>query len=163
MSWALCASWVTTANRDPFGKASSLLWPSAWWPALLLYAVGLEMEGATEQIFEGVTMLWPAAILTWMIFWMQTQGRRINRGCRTGIARRSAAWVAIRAIGPCSAWPSLLSYEGIETALFLTATTFTAERAGRPADALPGLNAPRPSDTLVCHHPPVERQALLPG
>ena len=51
--------------------------------ALALYAVGAQLEGAAEEIFEGVTMLAAAVILTWMIFWMQRwphQGRAREQG-----------------------------------------------------------------------------------
>ena len=47
--------------------------------AVLLNIIGAEFEGAGEQIFEAVTMLFAAAILTWMIFCMQKQGRQIQK------------------------------------------------------------------------------------
>ena len=110
--------------------------------ALLLYAVGLKMEGAAEQIFEGVTMLLAAAILTWMIFWMQTQGRRINRELETGVRQ------AVSGMGGNKGHWALFSVafiavlrEGIETALFLTATTFTAGGQATLLGALLGLSA----------------------
>ncbi len=110
--------------------------------ALLLYAVGLKMEGSAEQIFEGVTMLLAAAILTWMIFWMQTQGRRINRELETGVRQ------AVSGMGGNKGHWALFSVafiavlrEGIETALFLTATTFTAGGQATLLGALLGLSA----------------------
>lgn len=109
--------------------------------ALLLYAVGLKMEGAAEQIFEGVTMLLAAAILTWMIFWMQTQGRRINQELETGVRQ------AVSGMGGNKGHWALFSVafiavlrEGIETALFLTATTFTAGGQATLLGALLGLS-----------------------
>ena len=109
--------------------------------ALLLYAVGLKMEGSAEQIFEGVTMLLAAAILTWMIFWMQTQGRRINRELETGVRQ------AVSGMGGNKGHWALFSVafiavlrEGIETALFLTATTFTAGGQATLLGALLGLS-----------------------
>jgi len=107
--------------------------------ALALYAVGMELEGAAEQIFEGVTMLLAAGILTWMIFWMQTQGRRINRELETGVRQ------AITGLG--SHWALFgvafvaVMREGIETALFLTAATFTAGGQATLLGALGGLIA----------------------
>ncbi|MGB4802399.1 MAG: FTR1 family protein [Anaerolineae bacterium] len=110
--------------------------------ALLLYAVGLKMEGSAEQIFEGVTMLLAAAILTWMIFWMQTQGRRINRELETGVRQ------AVSGMGGNKGHWALFSVafiavlrEGIETALFLTATTFTVGGQATLLGALLGLSA----------------------
>src|SRR3972149_389308 len=38
-------------------------------------AVGAELEGRAEQIFEGVTMFLAVGVLTWMIFWMRFQAR----------------------------------------------------------------------------------------
>ena len=112
--------------------------------ALLLYAVGLKMEGAAEQIFEGVTMLLAAAILTWMIFWMQTQGRRINRELETGVRQ---AVSGMGGMGGNEGHWALFSLafiavlrEGIETALFLTAATFTAGGQATLLGALLGLS-----------------------
>ena len=107
--------------------------------AVALYAVGAELEGAAEQIFEGVTMLLAAGILTWMIFWMQTQGRRINQELETGVRQ------AITGMG--SHWALFgvaffaVMREGIETALFLTAATFTAGGQATLLGALGGLIA----------------------
>lgn len=42
--------------------------------AVGLVAAGIELEGRTEQIFEGVMLLLAASFLTGMIFWMQRQG-----------------------------------------------------------------------------------------
>ena len=105
--------------------------------ALALYVVGAEMEGAAEQIFEGVTMLLAAGILTWMIFWMQTQGRRINRELETGVRQ------AVTGMGSHWALFGVAFFavvrEGIETALFLTAATFTAGGQATLLGALLGL------------------------
>jgi len=43
--------------------------------ALALNWLGMEFEGTGEMLFEGLTMLLAAGILTWMIFWMRRQGR----------------------------------------------------------------------------------------
>lgn len=107
--------------------------------ALALYAVGVELEGAAEQIFEGVTMLLAAGILTWMIFWMQTQGRRISQQLESGVRQ------AISGMGGHWALFSIafvaVVREGIETALFLTAATFTAGGMATLVGALLGLAA----------------------
>lgn len=39
--------------------------------AIALNVLGAEFEGPAEQAFEGLMMLFAAAVLTWMIFWMQ--------------------------------------------------------------------------------------------
>ena len=51
----------------PVGMILSLLL------AGVLFQAGLELEGAREELFEAVTMLLAAGILTWMVFWMQNQ------------------------------------------------------------------------------------------
>jgi len=98
---------------------------------LALNALGVAFEGRGEEIFEGVAMLLAAGVLTWMIFWMQRQGRQIQaelesdvrRATTTGSARAlfSLAFVAV-------------VREGIETVLFLTAASFSAT----PAQTLVG-------------------------
>jgi len=90
---------------------------------LALNALGVAFKGRGEMIFEGVAMLLAAGALTWMIFWMQRQGRQIQAGLerdvRHAVTNRntwalfSLAFVAV-------------VREGIETALFLTAASFGA-------------------------------------
>ncbi len=43
-----------------------------------LNAIGMEFTGQLEEVFEGLAMLLAAAILTWMILWMQRQGGQIQ-------------------------------------------------------------------------------------
>jgi high-affinity iron transporter len=90
---------------------------------LALNALGVAFEGRGEEIFEGVAMLLAAGVLTWMIFWMQRQGREIQADLELDVRR---------AVTEESAW-ALFSLafvavvrEGIETVLFLTAAAFSA-------------------------------------
>ena len=48
--------------------------------AVALTLLGYELKDPAEAVFEGLTMLLAAGILTWMIFWMsrQSQGMRAN-------------------------------------------------------------------------------------
>src|SRR5437867_3489060 len=41
----------------------------------LLFAIGAELAGRAEKLFEGTAMLVAAGLLTWMIFWMRRQAR----------------------------------------------------------------------------------------
>jgi len=98
---------------------------------LALNALGVAFEGRAEEIFEGVAMLLAAGVLTWMIFWMQRQGRQVQAELESNVRR---------AVTTGSAW-ALFSLafvavvrEGIETALFLTAAAFSAT----PAQTLVG-------------------------
>ncbi|MCY7301492.1 MAG: FTR1 family protein [Thermoleophilia bacterium] len=83
---------------------------------IALFAVGAELEGRAEYIFEGSAMLLAAGLLTWMIFWMRSQARtmRTNIEGRVGGALGEGSFFALAAV----AFVGVLR-EGIETALFL--------------------------------------------
>ena len=91
-----------------------------------LNALGLAFEGRGEEIFEGVAMLLAAGVLTWMIFWMQRQGRQIQAEIETNVRQ---------AVTTGSGWALFgLAFvavvrEGIETVLFLTAAALSATPA----------------------------------
>ncbi len=88
-----------------------------------LAAAGGELEGPAEIAFEGVTMMLAAGVLTWMVFWMQSQGRLIRANLERGV-QRAAASGQRRALFSL-AFLAVLR-EGIETALFLTAAALSA-------------------------------------
>lgn len=90
--------------------------------AVLLTLLGLNLEGAAEAIFEGFTMLIAAALLTWMIFWMSGQSRTLKSALEADIQR--ASHFGRRAVF-LVAFIAVLR-EGIELALFLTASAFVA-------------------------------------
>jgi high-affinity iron transporter len=46
--------------------------------ALGINAVGAELEGRAEHIFEDAAMFLAVAVLTWMIFWMRYQARHLK-------------------------------------------------------------------------------------
>ena len=90
---------------------------------LALNGLGVAFEGRGEEVFEGAAMLVAAGVLTWMIFWMQRQGRQIQTELESDVRR---------AVTTGSRW-ALFSLafvavvrEGIETVLFLTAAAFSA-------------------------------------
>jgi high-affinity iron transporter len=89
-------------------------------------ALGVAFEGRGEQLFEGITMLLAAGVLTWMIFWMQRQGQSIRAELEADVhqAVTSGSRWALFAL----AFMAVVR-EGIETALFLTATAFSATPA----------------------------------
>ena len=53
--------------------------------ALALNWLGTEFEGTGEQVFEGITMLAAAGLLTWMIFWMSKQSRKLKPGLENDV------------------------------------------------------------------------------
>ncbi|NOZ05078.1 MAG: high-affinity iron transporter [Chloroflexi bacterium] len=104
--------------------------------AALLQAIGAELQGRLEQIFEGTTMLLAALILTWMIFWMRNQAYHIREGLEQGLRQ---------AIASNASWGILgLTFlavfrEGVETALFLSAAAFSNTGSGLLEGSVLGL------------------------
>jgi high-affinity iron transporter len=104
--------------------------------AVALSALGAELEGKAEEIFEGVTMLLAAGILTLMIFWMQNKGAAVKTALETGIRQATdgqqrwglflVAFIAVMR-------------EGIELALFLVAAVFVSSALETIVGALIGL------------------------
>jgi high-affinity iron transporter len=88
---------------------------------ILLTMLGLNFEGRGEKIYEGITMLLAAGILTWMIFWMNSQAGNIKVELEEGVnkaasvsGKRAIFWLAFIAV----------VREGVELALFITAAFF---------------------------------------
>jgi high-affinity iron transporter len=91
---------------------------------VFLTTIGLSFEGHVEQIFEGVTMLLAAGVLSWMIFWMSRQARNIKGELESGVhkaafegGKRGLFVLAFLAV----------FREGIELALFLVASVFASD------------------------------------
>ncbi len=106
--------------------------------ATALNAVGIALEGWGEQVFEGLTMLLACGILTWMILWMQRQGRHTQTELEQSTRRALASDNARMLFG--LAFVAVLR-EGIETALFLTAAAFGASAGETLTGGLLGLLA----------------------
>ena len=108
-----------TGRRDGFAA----VWAGALAALVLsitvgaaLFIVGAELEGTAEAVFEGLTMLVAAGLLTWMIFWMRRQARSIRKDLegqvQSALATGSSLALAIVVfVG--------VAREGVETALFL--------------------------------------------
>ncbi|HEU4760027.1 MAG TPA: FTR1 family protein [Dehalococcoidia bacterium] len=77
-----------------------------------------ELDGRVLEAFEGSTMLFAVAVLTWMLFWMKRQSAGISRELREQVDRAlsggSVAALVLLAF-------SSVGREGVETALFLFA------------------------------------------
>ncbi len=91
--------------------------------ALLLRAIDKDLEGTAEQIFEGFTLFLAAVILTWMIFWMRQQSAQMKSELETKVNQA----VMLSGAGALYflAFISVLR-EGIELALYLTASSLTS-------------------------------------
>lgn len=89
--------------------------------AVLLTSFGMSLEEEAEQVFEGITMLLAAGILTWMIFWMSKQARFLKSELEAGI-NQAATTTGKRAVFSLAFFAVVR--EGIELALFITAAFF---------------------------------------
>ncbi|MBC7227636.1 MAG: FTR1 family protein [Thermoflexales bacterium] len=90
---------------------------------LALRGLGVALEGRSEEIFEGATMLVAASVLTWMIFWMGRRGREIQATLERDVRRTAAQGSAWGLFGLTFI---AVVREGVETALFLNAALFTS-------------------------------------
>src|SRR4030095_15030166 len=101
--------------------------------AVLLTSFGMSLKDPAEAIFEGITMLIAAGILTWMIFWMSKQARFLKSELEAGVNKAVASagkspvfWLAFIAV----------VREGIEVALFITAAFFAGNQSGVTSDII---------------------------
>ena len=104
--------------------------------AILLTRFGLSLQGSAEVVFEGGTMLVAAGILTWMIFWMGRQARTLKSELEEDV-NKAAASTGKRAVF----WLAFMAVvrEGIELALFLTASVFATNALQTALGAVLGL------------------------
>ncbi|MCB2178701.1 FTR1 family protein [bacterium] len=91
--------------------------------AFILQWVGASFEGAAEEAFEGITMLLSAAILTWVILWMQRQSHTINTQLSSDV--RKAAIAGSKGALFSLAFLAIIR-EGLELVLILTAASYTS-------------------------------------
>jgi high-affinity iron transporter len=104
--------------------------------AILLTTFGMSLQDPAEAIFEGITMLIAAGILTWMIFWMSKQARFLKSELEAGVNKAAASagksgvfWLAFIAV----------VREGVELALFITAAFFAGNQGGVTSDIIQTL------------------------
>ena len=103
--------------------------------AALFFTIG-ELEGRSEQIFEGAAMLSAVAVLTWMVFWMRKQAANIKRELEAQLATAIAAGSAV---GLASVVFFAVLREGWETALFLFAISESSTPLATGIGAVVGL------------------------
>jgi high-affinity iron transporter len=130
-----------SGRRDGFaavwvGIAAALLVSAS--VGIALFALGAELEGASEYLFEGITTIAAAALLVWMIFWMRKQARSM----RTDLEGRTKAALADgSAVGLGMVAFVGVVREGVETALFLFSTTENSSPLLSLISGLAGLAA----------------------
>jgi len=87
--------------------------------ATLFLSVG-ELEGTAEKAYEGIAMILAAGVVTWMAFWMRKQAASIGAHLREQVSESLRTGGAI---GLASVAFIGVAREGLETALFLFAST----------------------------------------
>jgi high-affinity iron transporter len=89
----------------------------------VLEVTSRELSGRVLEAFEGFTMLFAVAVLTWMVFWMKRQSAGISRELRhqvdTALSGGSVFALSVLAF-------SAVAREGFETTLFLFAGSTNA-------------------------------------
>lgn len=98
--------------------------------------LGMEFEGQFEEVFEGIAMLLAAAILTWMILWMQRKGGEIQQDieAKTAHATLNQGGSALLILAFLAVFR-----EGIELALFLMAARMASDPISVLVGAVLGL------------------------
>lgn len=102
----------------------------------ILMLLGVHLTGQAEAIFEGLTMLVAAVILTWAIFWMQQRGRRLQEHLAVqiphAVAEGKTALFLLALV--------VVGREGLELALFLIAAAMSiGDSSGMLSGAIIGL------------------------
>ena len=116
---------LSALNKMNHQKLNSAVWIgiSSAIGVCVLVALGLnwlsvEFEGRGEQLFEGITMILAASVITWIVFWMRNQSLAVKQkiefslnNISEGKGRRALFLLAFFAV----------IREGIELILFLLA------------------------------------------
>jgi high-affinity iron transporter len=104
---------------------------------ILFLSVG-ELEGTSEMVYEGATMIFAAALVTWMAFWMRRQAATIGSHLREQVSEslRTAGAVGLATVAFVA-----VAREGLETALFLFASTEDSGPVIAVAGGILGLGA----------------------
>ena len=104
---------------------------------ILFLSVG-ELEGTSEMVYEGATMIFAAALVTWMAFWMRRQAATIGAHLREQVSEslRTSGSIGLAVVAFIA-----VAREGLETALFLFASTEGSGPAVPVAGGILGLAA----------------------
>jgi high-affinity iron transporter len=135
---------LSVLNKLHQGK----LKPIVWWGVAVAVALslvfglglnllGMEFTGQFEEVFEGIAMLLAAAVLTWMILWMQSRSGEIQREleAKTAHASLNRGGTALFILAFLAVFR-----EGIELAFFLVATRMASDPLSVLVGALLGLS-----------------------
>lgn len=103
---------------------------------IILNLIGASFEGRAEEIFEGITMILAAGILTWVILWMRKQSSQINQKIEGDIKK---ALLRENKLALFSLAFLAVIREGVELAFFLTAVAIDTDPDGVLIGASLGL------------------------
>lgn len=101
----------------------------------LLFTVGGSLSERANEIFEVVATLSAVALLTYVILWMRSNGKNMKEGIENRTRLASAASPAALTLLAFAA----VGREGLETALFLFASSSTASPASTLIGGIAGL------------------------
>lgn len=104
--------------------------------AIGLNLLGAEFEGQGEAIFEGITLLLAAGLLTWMIVWMGRQARTLKGNLESGV-QQAALQTGASALFLLAFFS--ITKEGIELAVFLYAARLASTAVSTYTGAVLGL------------------------
>ncbi len=132
----ICAYLARTGNARQFGKiwlgVGAAVAASVALGAAIYVTVG-GLDEPYEQIFEGLTLLVAAAVVTWMLFWMRRQASSVKGDLQRAVDRtltEGTGWgLAVLAF-------TAVIREGLETALFLVGQATAAVGASGAEGAL---------------------------
>lgn len=118
-----------TGNQRHFGK----IWAGTAAAIAVSLLAGIALfvtiggfEEPYEQIFEGLTMILAAIVVTWMLFWMRRQSASVGSELRAAVDRALSDGGAI---GLALLAFTAVIREGLETALFLVGQATSADAA----------------------------------
>jgi len=104
--------------------------------AVAILAVGAELEGPAEPLFEGTMLFIAVGLVTGMIFWMRYQSRTLKSSLESEMS------AAVQNGHPRALFATAffaVVREGIETALFISAIGFTNKNIDTLAGSVLGL------------------------
>jgi high-affinity iron transporter len=116
-----------TGHRDRFGlifAGTAVAVLVSLLAGVTLFVTVGELEEPYEQIFEGITLLLAAAVVTWMLFWMRRQAASVKGELQAAVDRAVGEGTMVALV--VLAFTSVIR-EGLETSLFLVGQATSAD------------------------------------